>query len=89
MLKPLAHTKTLPNMVQDQPVPFSYRIWKALKVFRRDDVRFGIKVGGGAAIYVGISVLEFRINMLKDCGRLYRLFLNQPGLFSRMSRYHH
>ncbi|RPB29574.1 hypothetical protein L211DRAFT_26091 [Terfezia boudieri ATCC MYA-4762] len=58
MLKPLTHTKTLPNMEQDQPVPFSYRIWKALKVFRRDDVKFGIKVGGGAAIYALPAFLE-------------------------------
>ncbi|KAF8459390.1 Fusaric acid resistance protein-like-domain-containing protein [Terfezia claveryi] len=58
MLKPLTYTKTLPNMVQDQPVPFSYRVWKALKVFRRDDVKFGIKVGGGAAIYALPAFLE-------------------------------
>jgi len=88
MLKPL-YTKALPNMVQDQPVPFSYRIWKALKVFRRDDVKFGIKVGGGAAIYVGILALEFRVNMLTDGDRLCRLFLNQPDLYSRMPRHRH
>ncbi|KAF8422669.1 Fusaric acid resistance protein-like-domain-containing protein [Tirmania nivea] len=58
MLKPLAHTKTLPNMVQDHPVPFSYRIWKALKVFRRNDVKFGIKVGGGAALFALPAFLE-------------------------------
>lgn len=76
-------------MVQDQPVPFSYRIWKALKVFRRDDVKFGIKVGGGAAIYVGNSALEFRVSILTGGCRLGQLFLNQQDLYSRMSLYHH
>ncbi|KAK6528080.1 hypothetical protein TWF281_009337 [Arthrobotrys megalospora] len=28
-----------------------YRIWKALRMFRRDDVKFAFKVGVGAAIY--------------------------------------
>lgn len=28
------------------------RLWKALRVFRRDDTKFAIKVGAGAAIYV-------------------------------------
>ncbi|EEH38076.2 actin-interacting protein [Paracoccidioides lutzii Pb01] len=28
-----------------------YKIWRALRVFRRDDVKFAIKVGAGAAIY--------------------------------------
>ncbi|KAF8475692.1 Fusaric acid resistance protein-like-domain-containing protein [Kalaharituber pfeilii] len=51
MLKLPDATKTIPNVARDKPTPFSYRIWKALRVFRRDDVKFGIKVGGGAAIY--------------------------------------
>lgn len=28
-----------------------YRIWKSLRVFRRDDTKFAIKVGTGAALY--------------------------------------
>ncbi|PGH19061.1 hypothetical protein AJ79_00095 [Helicocarpus griseus UAMH5409] len=28
-----------------------YRIWKACHIFRRDDVKFAIKVGAGAALY--------------------------------------
>jgi len=89
MLKPLAHKKTLLNMAQNQPVPFSYRVWRALKVFRRDDVKFGIKVGGGAALYVGTSVLDFRVTMLMDGDRLCRLFLNQLDLYSRMPLHHY
>ncbi|KAK2865454.1 hypothetical protein FQN49_003554 [Arthroderma sp. PD_2] len=30
---------------------FRYRLWKALRFFRRDDTRFAIKVGAGAAVY--------------------------------------
>ncbi|KAJ6113756.1 Transcriptional coactivator SAGA-type complex Ada1/Tada1 [Penicillium sp. IBT 18751x] len=28
-----------------------YRLWKSLKVFRRDDTKYAIKVGAGAALY--------------------------------------
>ncbi|KAI9368946.1 transcriptional regulator of RNA polII, SAGA, subunit-domain-containing protein [Aspergillus egyptiacus] len=30
---------------------FGYRLWRSLGVFRRDDTRFAIKVGAGAALY--------------------------------------
>ena len=30
---------------------YSYRLWKALRIFRRDDTRFAVKVGAGAALY--------------------------------------
>ena len=30
---------------------YNYRLWKALGVFRRDDTKFAIKVGAGAALY--------------------------------------
>ena len=45
-------SKTIPNVARDQPIPFTYKIWKTLRIFRRDDIKFGIKVGGGAALYV-------------------------------------
>lgn len=51
MLRLPEAAKTIPNVARDKPLPFSYRIWKALRIFRRDDVKFAIKVGGGAAIY--------------------------------------
>lgn len=35
----------------------SYRLWRALSVFRRDDVKFAIKVGIGAALYALPSFL--------------------------------
>jgi hypothetical protein len=31
---------------------FKYRLWEIIRWFRRDDKRFAIKVGVGAAIYV-------------------------------------
>ncbi|QMW27488.1 hypothetical protein G4B84_002777, partial [Aspergillus flavus NRRL3357] len=36
---------------------FGYRIWKSLKIFRRDDTKFAIKVGTGAALYALPSFL--------------------------------
>ncbi|KAK9319832.1 Fusaric acid resistance protein-like-domain-containing protein [Lipomyces orientalis] len=32
-------------------VPFGLRLWRALRVFRRNDVKYGIKVGIGAMIF--------------------------------------
>lgn len=37
--------------------PIRYRLWKALGVLRRDDVKFAIKVGIGAALYALPSFL--------------------------------
>ncbi|KAB8263752.1 transcriptional regulator of RNA polII, SAGA, subunit-domain-containing protein [Aspergillus pseudonomiae] len=36
---------------------FGYRIWKSLKILRRDDTKFAIKVGTGAALYALPSFL--------------------------------
>ena len=30
---------------------YTYKIWRALRFFRRDDLKFAIKVGAGAAVY--------------------------------------
>ncbi|KAL7269959.1 hypothetical protein RUND412_007347 [Rhizina undulata] len=43
--------KTIPNVSPTARVPFSYRIWKALSGFRRENVKFSVKVGVGAALY--------------------------------------
>lgn len=40
-----------------QQPTFSYRLWKALRLFRRDDIKFAIKVGAGAALYALPSFL--------------------------------
>ncbi|PUU72381.1 Fusaric acid resistance protein-like-domain-containing protein [Tuber borchii] len=47
----LKRTKTIPNVAPEVGVPFTYKVWKALSLFRRRNVRFSIKVGVGAAIY--------------------------------------
>ncbi|KAG0633708.1 Fusaric acid resistance protein-like-domain-containing protein [Tuber brumale] len=44
-------TKTIPNVAPEVGVPFTYKVWKALSLFRQRNVRFSIKVGVGAAIY--------------------------------------
>ncbi|KAL1846057.1 hypothetical protein Plec18170_009407 [Paecilomyces lecythidis] len=36
----------------------AYRIWRSLSVFRRDDTKFAIKVGAGAALYALPSFLS-------------------------------
>lgn len=36
---------------------YSYRLWRALGVFRRDDTKYAIKVGAGAALYALPSFL--------------------------------
>ncbi|KAL4901942.1 hypothetical protein BDW74DRAFT_169895 [Aspergillus multicolor] len=36
---------------------FGYQIWKSLGVFRRDDMKFAIKVGTGAALYAWPSFI--------------------------------
>lgn len=38
-----------------------YRLWKAFRFFRRDDIKFAIKVGAGASIYVGGTFLHFHV----------------------------
>ncbi|KAJ5449214.1 Brefeldin A-sensitivity protein 4 [Penicillium cf. griseofulvum] len=56
----IAHDNTLPVNVQIQKSPsanettkqrLGYRLWKWLGFFRRDDTKYAIKVGAGAAIY--------------------------------------
>ena len=40
-----------------QQQSYRYRLWKLLSVFRRDDTKFAIKVGAGAALYALPSFL--------------------------------
>ena len=39
------------NEKSSQKKTVRYRVWKALEIFRRDDTKFAIKVGAGAALY--------------------------------------
>lgn len=43
---------------QGRQLSFRYRVWRGLDVLRRDDVKFSIKVGIGAALYALPSFLE-------------------------------
>lgn len=42
---------TIPNVSPTAVVPFTYKVWRGLSVFRQDNVKFSIKVGFGAALY--------------------------------------
>ncbi|KAJ6260588.1 LOW QUALITY PROTEIN: hypothetical protein Dda_4814 [Drechslerella dactyloides] len=54
-----------------------YRLWKALRTFRRDDVKFAFKVGLGAAIYALPSYISFTRPM-------YSYYRGEWGLVSYM-----
>lgn len=40
-----------PNSETTVKERMGYRLWKSLKIFRRDDTKYAIKVGAGAALY--------------------------------------
>ena len=54
-----AHKQTATDMQRAQGLKwaYSYQLWRTLRVFRRDDVKFAIKVGIGAALYALPSFL--------------------------------
>ncbi|KAL8686673.1 MAG: hypothetical protein Q9218_006944 [Villophora microphyllina] len=54
-----------------------YRLWKALTIFRRDDTKFAIKVGVGAALYALPSFLS-------STRPTYQHFRGEWGLLSYM-----
>ncbi|KAL8654323.1 MAG: hypothetical protein Q9210_001560 [Variospora velana] len=54
-----------------------YRIWKALAIFRRDDTKFAIKVGAGAALFALPSFLS-------STRPTYQKFRGEWGLLSYM-----
>ncbi|KAK7207451.1 Fusaric acid resistance protein-like-domain-containing protein [Myxozyma melibiosi] len=49
-------------------IPWSLRLWRSLRLFRRTDVRFGIKVGLGALFFL----IPAYLNETKDFFRHYR-----------------
>jgi hypothetical protein len=53
-----ASSINLKKTQQVQPTrPCTYRLWESLGIFRRDDTKFAIKVGAGAALYAFPSFL--------------------------------
>lgn len=51
------HTRLPPRAEATVKQRLGYRLWKSLKCFRRDDTRYAIKVGAGAALYALPSFL--------------------------------
>lgn len=47
----VANPKPSPSLPSSAEKRLGYRIWKSLGIFRRDDTKFAIKVGTGAALY--------------------------------------
>ena len=60
-----------------QQQPLSYRAWVALSVFRRDDLKYAVKVGIGAIIYAMWSFIE-------PTRELYGHWRGEWGLLSYM-----
>lgn len=44
-------TSSIKSRKTHQDIPYSYRLWRSLRFFRRDDIKYAIKVGTGAALY--------------------------------------
>jgi hypothetical protein len=57
--------------------PWSYRTWVALSVFRRDDLKYAVKVGIGAILYAMWSFIE-------PTRKLYGHWRGEWGLLSYM-----
>lgn len=52
ILSPVERKGATASDADKPPNPsYTYRLWKALGVFRRDDTKFAVKVGAGAALY--------------------------------------
>ena len=69
---------TMPRPEKPNPKPtMTYRIWKASHFFRRDDIKYAIKVGAGAAVYALPS-------FLRGARPLYSHWRGEWGLLSYM-----
>lgn len=49
-------TKAMHDNADEKP-RFPYRLWPYLRFYRREEFRFAVKVGGGAAIYCMFSYI--------------------------------
>lgn len=58
-------------------LPYTYRLWRALGFFRRDDIKYAIKVGAGAVLYALLSFLP-------STRPLYSHWRGEWGLLSYM-----
>lgn len=57
IVKPVRQADLFARAIAPQGEPFSHRIYRKLKILKRDDVRFAIKVGIGAALFALPSFL--------------------------------
>ncbi|KAL1311552.1 hypothetical protein AAFC00_001671 [Neodothiora populina] len=55
--KPIKRADQFAKNAQDQKEPLTHRIYRTLRVVRRDDIRFAVKVGVGAALFALPSFL--------------------------------
>jgi hypothetical protein len=51
IVKPILQADTFARAGRNVKEPFSHRIYRMFKFIRRDDIRFAIKVGAGAALF--------------------------------------
>ncbi|KAL8670514.1 MAG: hypothetical protein Q9168_004948 [Polycauliona sp. 1 TL-2023] len=68
---------TKESHIHGQTSTHRYRLWRALAIFRRDDTKFAIKVGAGAALYALPS-------FLRETRGFYQRFRGEWGLLSYM-----
>ena len=67
----------LEDRASSRKAAISYRIWKTSRFFRRDDIKYAIKVGAGAALYALPAFVE-------DTRPLYSHWRGEWGLLSYM-----
>ena len=65
------------QLAQTSRWSYKYRLWRALAVFRRDDTKYAIKVGVGAALYAMPSFIS-------SSRPLFQHFRGEWGLLSYM-----
>ncbi|KAI4216744.1 MAG: hypothetical protein LQ351_000692 [Letrouitia transgressa] len=63
--------------IESRSLSYKQRLWRALSVFRRDDTKFAIKVGVGAALYAMPSFIS-------STRPMYQHFRGEWGLLSYM-----
>lgn len=68
---------SLPSLENSPKERLGFRIWKSLGIFRRDDTKFAIKVGTGAALYALPSFIS-------STRPIYSLWRGEWGLLSYM-----
>lgn len=74
---PLHRPSDEDNVKPDGKLSFSYRLYRRLRIFRRDDVKYAVKVGIGAVLYAMWAFVP-------ETRRLYGHWRGEWGLLSYM-----